>query len=114
MQKDKKTRSRRATVKKKPEENPVKLSEQDQKHFNDEMKDADEETKTQWLNRRSKEQVEIKKNNFVVDTWYVKVGNKLVRKQKKKSGGAYSHYMGNYIKHPALLTDEVKENLRGE
>lgn len=109
MSEAKKPRARKPRAKK-----PVQLSEQDQEHFDKSMKDADEETKTEWLKRRASEQAETKKNNTVVETWYVKVGNKLVRKQKKKSGGAYSHYVGNYIKHPALLTDEVKDNLRGE
>lgn len=106
-----KTRRRRRTIKK-DETAKVKLSEKDKKHFDEDMQDADEETKTQWLKRRAAEDRALKENKKVAETWYSKVGSKLVRKQRNGAGSVLTSYLGNYKKHPEILTDEVKENLK--
>lgn len=104
-----KTRTRRG---RRPTKEKIELSEKDKQHFDNEMQDADEETKTQWLKRRAAEDRELKKNKKVTETWYVKTGNKLVKKSRNGAGSVLTNYVGNYIKHPEILTAEVKENLR--
>ena len=94
-------------------EEKVILSEKDQKFLDEDMKEADEQTKNDWLKERAKEYHDRKKNKVVVETWYCKIGSKLVKKSRNGAGSVLTNYVGNYIKNPSILTEEVKANLKG-
>lgn len=93
----------------------VKLSEKDQKFFDENKDTMSDERKDEWLKRRAREDREAQSHNVETDRWFVVKGNKLILKVKKKSGGCYSFYRGNVKKRPELLNDpEVERLLRKE
>ena len=79
----------------------------------DPEKDLSDERKEQWATRIRAEDEALKAGNVVQEFWYERKGDKLIKKIKKKKGGAYSFYVGNVKRHPELMDDpEVKANYR--
>ncbi len=53
--------------------------------------------------RWEKEKEDFQKMNKVVEKWFERRGDKLVRMIRKATGNVYSQYVGNVVKEPRLL-----------